>query len=169
VGDPAGACRPFDSDRDGFVMSEGAAILVMETLEHALARGARILAEVIGYGNTNDAYHMAAPHATGRGAADAMRIALRKAQDYGETLTDIDYINAHGTGTRLNDLGETLAIKQVFGEACLQRAHQQHQEHDRPSAGCGRCAGSDHLHQVINHGHGAADDQPAQSRTQSAT
>ena len=117
VGDPAGACRPFDSDRDGFVMSEGAAILVMETLEHALARGARILAEVIGYGNTNDAYHMAAPHATGRGAADAMRIALRKAADYGETLTDIDYINAHGTGTRLNDLGETLAIKQVFAEA----------------------------------------------------
>lgn len=117
VDDPAGACRPFDSDRDGFVMSEGAAILVMETLEHALTRGARILAEVIGYGNTNDAYHMAAPHATGRGAADAMRIALRKAADYGETLTDIDYINAHGTGTRLNDLGETLAIKQVFAEA----------------------------------------------------
>jgi len=115
--DPAGACRPFDRDRDGFVMSEGAAILVMETLEHALARGARILAEVIGYGNTNDAYHMAAPHATGRGAADAMRIALRKAAAYGETLTDIDYINAHGTATRLNDLGETLAIKQVFGEA----------------------------------------------------
>jgi 3-oxoacyl-[acyl-carrier-protein] synthase II len=115
--DPAGACRPFDRDRDGFVMSEGAAILVMETLEHALARGARILAEVIGYGNTNDAYHMAAPHATGRGAADAMRIALRKAAAYGESLTDIDYINAHGTATRLNDLGETLAIKQVFGEA----------------------------------------------------
>jgi 3-oxoacyl-[acyl-carrier-protein] synthase II len=117
VDDPAGACRPFDRDRDGFVMSEGAAILVMETLEHALARGARILAEVIGYGNTNDAYHMAAPHATGRGAADAMRIALRKAAAYGESLTDIDYINAHGTATRLNDLGETLAIKQVFGEA----------------------------------------------------
>jgi len=117
VDDPAGACRPFDSNRDGFVMSEGAAILVMETLEHALARDARILAEVIGYGNTNDAYHMAAPHATGRGAADAMRIALRKAAVYGESLTDIDYINAHGTATRLNDLGETLAIKQVFGEA----------------------------------------------------
>ncbi|HHY57439.1 MAG TPA: beta-ketoacyl-ACP synthase II [Chloroflexi bacterium] len=117
VDDPAGACRPFDSDRDGFVMSEGAAILVMETLEHALARGARIYAEVIGYGNTNDAYHMAAPHTTGRGAADAMRIALRKAAAYGETLHDVDYINAHGTATRLNDLGETLAIKQVFGEA----------------------------------------------------
>ncbi len=117
VEDPAAACRPFDNDRDGFVMSEGAALVVMETLDHALARGARILAEVIGYGNTNDAYHMAAPHSTGRGAADAMRIALRKAAAYGETLTDIDYINAHGTATRLNDIGETLAIKQVFGEA----------------------------------------------------
>ncbi len=117
VEDPSAACRPFDNDRDGFVMSEGSAILVMETLEHALARGAHIYAEVIGYGNTNDAYHMAAPHGTGRGAAEAMRIALRKAAAYGETLADIDYINAHGTATRLNDIGETLAIKQVFGEA----------------------------------------------------
>lgn len=113
---PKAACRPFDRDRDGFVMSEGSAILVMETLEHALARGARIYAEVIGYGNTNDAYHMAAPHETGRGAADAMRMALRKAAAYGETPADVDYINAHGTATRLNDVGETLAIKQVFGE-----------------------------------------------------
>jgi 3-oxoacyl-[acyl-carrier-protein] synthase II len=117
VDDPAAACRPFDNDRDGFVMSEGSAILVMETLDHALARGAHIYAEIIGYGNTNDAYHMAAPHATGRGAAEAMRVALRKAAAYGETLTDIDYINAHGTATRLNDIGETLAIKQVFGDA----------------------------------------------------
>ncbi|MFN3983318.1 MAG: beta-ketoacyl-ACP synthase II [Caldilinea sp.] len=116
VEDPAGACRPFDNDRDGFVMSEGSALVVMETLEHALARRARILAEVIGYGNTNDAYHMAAPHSTGRGAVDAMRAALRKAAAYGETLNDVDYINAHGTATRLNDIGETLAIKQVFGE-----------------------------------------------------
>lgn len=114
---PKAACRPFDRDRDGFVMSEGSAILVMETLEHALARGARIYAEVIGYGNTNDAYHMAAPHETGRGAANAMRMALRKAAAYGETLADVDYINAHGTATQLNDVGETLAIKQVFGEA----------------------------------------------------
>ncbi|MBE2239737.1 MAG: beta-ketoacyl-ACP synthase II [Caldilineaceae bacterium] len=114
---PAAACRPFDNDRDGFVMSEGSAIVVMETLEHAHARNAHILAEVIGYGNTNDAYHMAAPHATGRGAAEAMRVALRKAAAYGESIADIDYINAHGTATRLNDIGETLAIKQVFGEA----------------------------------------------------
>jgi 3-oxoacyl-[acyl-carrier-protein] synthase II len=115
-GNPAAACRPFDNDRDGFVMSEGAAILVIETAEHALARGARIYAEVIGYGSSADAYHMAAPHETGRGAVGAMRMALAKAQDYGVGPTQIDYINAHGTATRLNDKGETLAIKQVFGE-----------------------------------------------------
>ena len=117
VEDPKTACRPFDNSRDGFVMSEGSAVLILETLEHALARGAHIYAEMIGYGNTNDAYHMAAPHITGRGAAEAMRVALRKAAAYGEGLKDVDYINAHGTATRLNDVGETLAIKQVFGEA----------------------------------------------------
>ncbi len=116
VDNPAAACRPFDNDRDGFVMSEGAVILVIETAEHALARGARIYAEVIGYGSSADAYHMAAPHDTGRGAVSAMRMALAKAQDYGVGPTQIDYINAHGTATRLNDRGETLAIKQVFGE-----------------------------------------------------
>lgn len=112
---PAEACRPFDIDRDGFVMSEGAAIVIMETLEHARARGAHIYAEVIGYGSSADAYHMAAPHETGRGAADAMRMAIRKAAQYGERIQDIDYINAHGTATRLNDLGETMAIKEVLG------------------------------------------------------
>jgi len=114
--DPAGACRPFDNDRDGFVMSEGAAILVLETLEHAQARGARIYAEVVGYGSSADAFHMAAPHAEGRGAMDAIRMALRKAAAYGVHPDDIDYINAHGTATRLNDTGETLAIKEVLGE-----------------------------------------------------
>lgn len=114
--DPPAACRPFDNDRDGFVMSEGSAILVLETEEHARARGARIYAEVIGYGSSADAYHMAAPHTTGRGAADAMRMAMRKAMAYGVRPQDIDYINAHGTATRLNDVGETLAIKQVLGE-----------------------------------------------------
>ena len=114
--DPAGACRPFDIDRDGFVMSEGAAVMVMESLDHALARGARIYAEVIGYGNSADAYHMAAPHSEGRGARDAMRMALRKAAAYGVQPQDVDYINAHGTSTQLNDPGETLAIKQVLGE-----------------------------------------------------
>jgi len=114
--DPAAACRPFDVDRDGFVMSEGAAVMVMESLEHALARGARIYAEVIGYGNSADAYHMAAPHTEGRGARDAMRMAMRKAAAYGVQPYNIDYINAHGTSTQLNDPGETLAIKQVLGE-----------------------------------------------------
>ncbi|RLT35348.1 MAG: beta-ketoacyl-[acyl-carrier-protein] synthase II [Chloroflexi bacterium] len=114
--DPAAACRPFDADRDGFVMSEGAAVMVMESLEHALARGARIYAEVIGYGNSADAYHMAAPHTEGRGARDAMRMALRKAAAYGVQPYNVDYINAHGTSTQLNDPGETLAIKQVLGE-----------------------------------------------------
>jgi 3-oxoacyl-[acyl-carrier-protein] synthase II len=116
VEDPKAACRPFDVDRDGFVMSEGAAIVIMETLEHAQARGARIYAEVIGYGSSADAHHMAAPHPLGRGAVDAMQMALRKANGYGVQTGQIDYINAHGTATRLNDIGETLAIKQVLGE-----------------------------------------------------
>jgi 3-oxoacyl-[acyl-carrier-protein] synthase II len=114
--DPQGACRPFDVDRDGFVISEGAAILIMETEEHALARGAHIYAEVIGYGSSADAYSMAAPHETGRGAVDAMSMALRKAAQYGVYAQDIDYINAHGTSTRLNDKTETWAIKNVLGE-----------------------------------------------------
>jgi 3-oxoacyl-[acyl-carrier-protein] synthase II len=113
---PTQACRPFDRDRDGFVVSEGSAILVLETEEHALARGARIYAEVIGYGSSADAYHMAAPHQNGRGAVDAMRMAVRKAGEYGVQPHQIDYINAHGTATRLNDVGETLAIKTVLGE-----------------------------------------------------
>lgn len=113
---PKAACRPFDRDRDGFVISEGAAILVMETEAHALARGARIYAEVIGYGSSADAYSMAAPHETGRGAIDAMQMALRKAGQYGVQPQDLDYINAHGTSTRLNDVTETWAIKHVLGE-----------------------------------------------------
>jgi 3-oxoacyl-[acyl-carrier-protein] synthase II len=114
--DPQTACRPFDRDRDGFVLSEGAAVLIMESEEHALKRGARIYAQVIGYGSSNDAYHMAAPHTAGRGAAVAMRMALRKAAAYGVAPDQIDYINAHGTATRLNDVTETMAIKQVLGE-----------------------------------------------------
>lgn len=114
--DPAGACRPFSMDRDGFVMSEGSTILVLESLDHALARGARIYAEVIGYGNSADAYHMAAPHSEGRGAVDAMRMALTKAAAYGVQPEEVDYINAHGTATQLNDIGETKAIKEIFGD-----------------------------------------------------
>ena len=114
--DPKRACRPFDADRDGFVISEGAAVLIMETAEHALARGARIYAEVIGYGSSADAYSMVAPHENGRGAIDSMQMALRKAAGYGVLPHHIDYINAHGTSTRLNDKTETWAIKQVLGE-----------------------------------------------------
>jgi 3-oxoacyl-[acyl-carrier-protein] synthase II len=110
---PEKACRPFDRDRDGFVVSEGAAVMVLESLEHALARGARIYAEFVGYGTSVDADHMAAPLASGEGAAVAIRAALARA---GMQPTDIDYINAHGTSTKLNDVAETNAIKLVFGE-----------------------------------------------------
>ncbi len=110
---PEKACRPFDIDRDGFVVSEGAAVMVLESLEHALARGARIYAEFAGYGTSVDADHMAAPLASGEGAAVAIRAALARAD---MQPSDIDYINAHGTSTKLNDVAETNAIKLVFGE-----------------------------------------------------
>jgi 3-oxoacyl-[acyl-carrier-protein] synthase II len=110
---PAKACRPFDVDRDGFVVSEGAAVMILESREHALARGATIHAEVVGYGTSVDADHMAAPLASGDGAALAIRAALERA---GLVPTDIDYINAHGTSTKLNDIAETRAIKSVFGD-----------------------------------------------------
>jgi 3-oxoacyl-[acyl-carrier-protein] synthase II len=111
--DPEGASRPFDAKRDGFVMGEGAAIVVLETLDHALRRGARILAEALGYGFTADAYHLAAPDPQGDGAARAMSLALT---DSGLSPEDIDHISSHGTGTVLNDVAETKAIKTVFGE-----------------------------------------------------
>jgi 3-oxoacyl-[acyl-carrier-protein] synthase II len=111
--DPPAACRPFDKDRDGFVFGEGAVAMVMERLETALARGARIYAEVAGGALTSDAYHITAPEPSGEAAAEAMRRAVRSA---GLSPDEVDYVVAHGTGTPLNDVTETLAIKRVFGE-----------------------------------------------------
>ena len=111
--DPQKASRPFDRDRDGFLMGEGAGILILESLEHAQARGAKILCEVSGYGTTDDAYHVSAPAENGAGAALSMQYALDIA---GLKPADIGYINAHGTSTPLNDKSETAAIKTVFGE-----------------------------------------------------
>lgn len=111
--DPFTASRPFDKDRDGFVMGEGGASLILEDYEHAKARGAKIYAEMVGGGMTADAYHLTAPHPEGLGASNVMRMAL---EDAGMTAADIDYINVHGTSTPLGDIAETKAIKTVFGE-----------------------------------------------------
>lgn len=110
--DPKSASRPFDKNRDGFVIGEGAGIIVLEELEHALARGAKIYAEIVGYGATGDAYHITAPAPGGEGGARAMKMAIN---DAGLNIDEIDYINAHGTSTEYNDKFETLAVKEVFG------------------------------------------------------
>lgn len=111
--DPNTASRPFDKNRDGFVMGEGAGILILETLESAEARGAHIYAEIVGYGSTGDAYHISSPAEGGEGAARAMQQAI---DDAGVSITDVTYINAHGTSTNMNDKYETAAIRTVFGE-----------------------------------------------------
>ena len=116
--DPAAASLPFDARRGGFVIGEGSGIVVLEEYEHALARGAKIYAEVCGYGNTCDAYHITAPHPEATGAANAFRLALQEAGWQGEKL----YINAHGTGTAMNDKGETQAIKRALGEEAARAA-----------------------------------------------
>lgn len=111
--DPVSACRPFDAERNGFVLGEGAGVLILEEFEHALNRGAYIIAEIVGYGCTNDAYHMTAPAEGGEGAAKCMKLAI---EDAGINTEDIGYINAHGTSTKANDKGETAAVKAVFGK-----------------------------------------------------
>ena len=111
--DPKHASRPFDADRDGFVLSEGAAFIVLEELEHAKARGANIICEMVGYGATDDAYHITSPVPGGEGGAKAMELAIK---DAGITPADVTYINAHGTSTKYNDHFETQAIKSVFGD-----------------------------------------------------
>lgn len=111
--DPQAASRPFDRDRDGFILAEGAGILILEEYEHAKERGAKIYAELLGYGATDDGYHITAPLPDGEGAAMAMKLALADAKLNPE---DVDYINAHGTSTELNDIAESMAIKAVFGE-----------------------------------------------------
>jgi 3-oxoacyl-[acyl-carrier-protein] synthase II len=115
--DPQHACRPFDATRGGFVMGEGSALLILESEEHARARGARIRGEVAGYGASADAFHIVAPAEDGSGAIIAMRCALENGR---VGLAEIDYINAHGTGTPLNDRMETRAIKAIFGERAYQ-------------------------------------------------
>ena len=110
---PQKASRPFDKDRDGFIISEGAVVLILESLEHALKRGANILAEIVGYGATADSFHVTQPLENGEGAAKAMQMAMKRGNIKPE---EIDYINAHGTSTQLNDAMETKAIKTVFGE-----------------------------------------------------
>ena len=112
--DPETASRPFDANRDGFVPGEGAGVLVLEALDHALERGAKVYAELLGYGHTSDAYHITAPMETGEGAAKAVEFALR---DAALSAEEIDYINAHGTSTPLNDTAETNALKRALGES----------------------------------------------------
>lgn len=114
---PEKACRPFDRERDGFVIGEGAGVIILETLEHALSRGAKIYAELVGYGASDDAYHITAPEPNATSAIQAIRRAL---EDAGVSPEEIDYINAHGTSTQLNDKIETLAIKTVFGKRAYQ-------------------------------------------------
>jgi 3-oxoacyl-[acyl-carrier-protein] synthase II len=111
--DPTAASRPFDATRSGFVMSEGAAVVMVEELEHAQRRGAKIYCEILGYGASNDAYHVATPHPESAGVIEMMRSALARS---GVTPDEVDYVNAHGTSTPYNDSAETYAIKQVFGE-----------------------------------------------------
>ena len=137
--DPATASRPFDKERDGFVIGEGAGIVILEEYEHAVARGAKIYAELVGYGATGDAHHITAPAPGGEGGARAMQQAIEQS---GITPDKIDYINAHGTSTPYNDQFETMAAKTVFGEHAYKLAMSSSEINDGSSARRSRCTGS---------------------------
>ena len=160
--DPAHASRPFDRDRDGFVVGEGAGGLVLERLDFALERGATPLAEIVGYGNSADAFHVSAPEPEGRGAARSMTRAMNKA---GIGPEDIDYINAHGTSTPLNDRSETLAIKRALGERRLPDPGQLDEVDDRPHARRGRGGGGRGLREGHPQWHRPAHDQLREPRS----
>ena len=142
--DPATASRPFDSQRDGFVLGEGAGALILEELEHAKARGANILAEIVGIGLTADAHHMTAPHPEGLGAANVMKFAL---QDAGLNITDVDYVNVHGTSTPLGDIAESQAILKVFGD----HAYNLNISSTKSMTACIAAINDDFIPPTINH------------------
>ena len=159
--EPTRASRPFDRDRDGFILGEGAGMLVLEELEHAKARGATIYGEIVGYGSTADAFRITDSHDEGRGAIACISEALA---DAGLDPEDVDYINAHGTSTSVNDSIETLAIKRTFGEHGLQGPDLEHQEHDGPPDRRGRQRRGDRLPAGDPRRRHAPDDQPGQPR-----
>ena len=159
--EPERASRPWDKDRDGFVVGEGAGMLVLEELETARARGANILAEIVGYGMSADAFHVTAPPDDGDGAFRVMRNAMRDAKIEPH---QVDYINAHGTSTDVGDRAETAAIKRAFRRTCLQGGGELHQVHVRPSVGWRGRVGGRHYGDGDPGSTGSADHQSREPR-----